>query len=410
MKAKPGIYNHLTVHMAFLALFPGFFFYHVALGVGTIDATLAGYFSPVALACAPLLLTAYVREIKSDRRFFTGVDFAFWGFLLYFFLVVAVNFANGANQVIVKEYIVSIIHFAVVFIIFRIADFNLKPFRWTLFVCLAMMALTIFTFSVDGSFDMKGEGVASSAEAVSTYQGFARSYLLTALVLLAFSKNIFLRWAIYALSVASLFVNGARSELIAMIAVIPMVEVLYARNTLVAFIIALVLTIVAITSYQEFIIHALPDNRVLEILDLSKSTSWESREYLFHYAMNTIGDHPLLGDFGSYTSLGGTGSYAHNVISAWVDLGFVGFCYVLAITVLPACRLVLDVICSIEKAKRDELILVFTLFLVTLLLIFTAKSFTEMVIAAALGRYAHYRKQHNSSISSSTGKMFTLRA
>jgi hypothetical protein len=76
--------------------------------------------------------------------------------------------------------------------------------------------------------------------------------------------------------------------------------------------------------------RAAADNRILELLDLSQSTSANKRHHLTVYAMQTIAAHPILGDYASYKP----GYYSHNVLSAWVDLGLFGFVYLLAI---PSC-------------------------------------------------------------------------
>jgi hypothetical protein len=61
------------------------------------------------------------------------------------------------------------------------------------------------------------------------------------------------------------------------------------------------------------------------------------------------------------------------------------------ITVLPAWSLSIELVFRSARERSEELILAFSLLFVTLLLLFTSKNFEEMIIAAAVGRYAHYR-------------------
>jgi hypothetical protein len=388
---KSDSLNLWAAHLAFLALFPGFFLYHTALGIGAIGPVLAGYFSPVCLAFWPLLAPLYVRKIKRNKGFFSRVDLAFFGFLLYFFLAVTLNFAGGADYVIVRDHLATIIHFATVFIVFRVADFGSPRFRSILFICLAGMTAVIFYLSIDGFFYLKEDSAAADSEAIATYQGFARSYFMTALAVLSFTRSAFWRLVIYFAGVPALFVNGARSELSALIAVIALTEICFAKKRAVALLLAVVFGVMNLLAYPDYLIALLPDNRALELLDLSHSSSWEDRKILFAHALKTIAAHPIFGDYGSYVAIGGRGSYAHNIFSAWVDLGFFGFLYLVCITVLPALSLSIELVFRSARERSEELILAFSLLFVTLLLLFTSKNFEEMIIAAAVGRYAHYR-------------------
>jgi hypothetical protein len=379
-------------HLAFLALFPGFFFYQSALGLGDIPAVLGGYFSPVALAFAPVLATLYLVKVKRERHFLARTDFLFFCFLLYFFFVVALNFSIGADKDIVASHLVAIIHFFVVFLIFRMAEFNSKTIKWSAFLCLIGMTFLIFYFSVDGSFYLKQEGNSSDSESVATYQGFARSYFLTFLIVMPFMKRLPMRLLAYLICVPALFLNGARSELMALIVAIVLIEISHARYWL-ALLVGSLIIFTPLILYFDDIIRMLPDNRSLELLHLSQSSSWEARKFLFAHALRTIGQNPLLGDYANYFGVG-IGAYAHNIFSAWVDLGLFGFLYLLCMLVFPMYFLFVDVVFRKGKTKPDELVLAFSLMFVTLFLLFTSKSYTYMLIAAALGSYSSYRSTH----------------
>jgi hypothetical protein len=89
--------------------------------------------------------------------------------------------------------------------------------------------------------------------------------------------------------------------------------------------------------------------------------------------------------------LGVQGLYAHNIFSAWVDLGFVGFVWLLLMLLIPFCVLAARAWGSRPDDDLPDLMLTLVLLAVTLLLLFTAKEFTYMLTGAALGRYARYR-------------------
>src|SRR5262245_47381908 len=85
-----------TANFAFLALFPGFFFYHSAAGLGLIELVLGGYRSIVAAAFALPLLYFYVKLFPV--LYAKHVDAAFFGFVGYLLVVVGLNFGIGANS------------------------------------------------------------------------------------------------------------------------------------------------------------------------------------------------------------------------------------------------------------------------------------------------------------------------
>ncbi|HJV81837.1 hypothetical protein [Noviherbaspirillum sp.] len=376
-------------HLAFFALFPGFFFYHSALGTEMIGPMLGGYFSWVALAFAPFLFGLYLIEVMKDLRYLPRFDIFFFLYLLYFLLVVAFNAAGGADQDVVKDHLLAILQFVVVFIVFKMADFRASIVRWAAFVTLIVMTALVFYLSVDGMFYLKQDSALGDTESLASYQGFARSYFLTALAVAAFTNSIPLRMLIYALCIPALFMNGARSELIALTITVFLIEVFYARYRWLILVFAGVV-IALCTLYFDELIAVLPSNRTLEILHLSADSSWQARNSLLLHGLRTIADHPLLGDYGSYVALGGSGDYIHNIFSAWVDLGLSGFLFLAGLLLVPMYRVCADMAMQDRKARSDEFVLSFALLFVTILLLLTAKNFTDVLIAAALGRYSHY--------------------
>jgi hypothetical protein len=379
---------------AFLALFPGFFFYQSAIGTGKVGAALGGYFSPVALLFFPFLAFLYVHEALRDRHFLNRIDLAFWGFLVFFTLVAGFNFATGAPSDVVKHHAVAVMQLSVVYLVFRLADFHSKPMRWMCFACLAGMTAIVFIMSIDGFFYLKIQGDPDNADAVATYQGFARSYLTTVLVVLPFSGAMGLRMLMYGIMVPALFLHGARSELIAFLLLIAVVEIFRTRYKLLLFTLLVVAACGALL-YADNIIDALPVNRSVQLLDLDHATSWEARGFLLAKALEAIAAHPVLGDYGSYFYLfGSSGSYAHNILSAWVDLGFIGFVWLLCMGVLPMLALFADLALGRADSESDphEFMLTFGLMLTSLIMLLAAKSFTYMMIGAALGRYARHKR------------------
>lgn len=381
-----------VAHLAFLALFPGFFFYQSALSLGLIGPFLGGYFSAATIAFLPVLLLFYLLQAHRAKLGFMKIDRVFFGFLGYFLFIVGFNFATGGEREVVVHHLLSIVHFIVVFVAFRLADFDSAWMKRAMLLCLLAMAALIFVMSGDGVSYLDNQ-TASDESSVATYQGFARSYLVTFIALAPFIRSrIWLR-LLGAISIAALYLNGARSELMVSIALVLVFEFFYAKHKMVMLLAAIAL-FASLVFLIDDIVQLLPRNRTLELLESNSSSSWETRNMLFVHALNTIAAHPIFGDYGSYVAVHGSGSYVHNIFSAWVDIGLFGFIYLLGMTLTPMYLLSIDFAFKWKKGQSRELLLAFCLMLVTLLMLFSAKSFTYMLIGAALARYAHYRSKN----------------
>lgn len=378
----------VVANAAFLALFPGFFFYHTLLGTGSISAFLGGYFSPVSLLFVVPLVSILLRHYLRRPRYIATVALHYATFLAYFLIVIACNTASGANRAIVANHLLCILFMINAFILFSVIDFSSMAFRLVALASLAGMSSIAFSYSVNGVFYLGALGIAKDTDSLATYQGFARSYLMTFLPLIAFTRGLLLRLALYVLATATLFLNTARSEFVALLFIIPIIEFYFSRHKLL-FVLASALICTGLNVYLDQLTAALPDNRILELLDLSHSTSANKRHHLSMHAMQTIMAHPLLGDYASYAP----GYYSHNILSAWVDLGLFGFLYLIGILILPAIPLCLRE--YLAGRSNGHFILAFGLVCSTALLLLTSHYFTDMLIGATVGAYVQCQRRRN---------------
>ncbi|MCC2956189.1 hypothetical protein LK542_11235 [Massilia sp. IC2-477] len=380
--------DQLVLVACFFMLFPGFFFYHSLLGTGTTGAFLGGYFAPVAVAFALPVGLVYLARMRRDPRRLTMVDLHYGLFFAYFLTVVAVNGAVGANRTIVTNHILAVLFMVLVYIQFSFIDFDSRRFRVVGLLSLAAMSTIAFANSVDGVFYLGSLGMAKDADALATYQGFSRSYLFTYLAIVSFTRTLPLRLVLHALGAATLFVNTARSEFVALLFAIPVIEFYYSRHKL-YFLLAAAMLAVLVSMYFDQILAALPANRILELLDLSHSTSANKRHQLTVHAWQTVAAHPLFGDYASYKP----GYYSHNVLSAWVDLGLFGMIYLAALAVLPITPMFIHE--YFAARERGLFMCAFAFACVTVLLLLTSHYFTDMLLSATLGacaRYSYERK------------------
>jgi hypothetical protein len=372
---------------AFLLLFPGFFFYQTLIGMGFMGAFLGGYFSVVSIGLfPPLAYMAYTRIKASDDRV-VPTDLHFGFFLLYFFVIVATNAAFGADSMIVKTHLLSILYFINIYLIFRHTDFSERRTIATTLASLLLMSATIFFFSREGTFQPGQFGDPTSPDSVATYQGLARSYVMTFVTVICFTRVLAVRLVLYAIAVAALFLNGARSELVAALFLLPMIELYRAKHWLPF--LYLVLLACGLASIDPNILAThFPESRVWELFDLSRSSSANARHELTEHALRTIAENPVLGAYASYPP----GGYSHNILSAWVDLGLFGFAYMLFMLVHAAFAL-----CSRGwrvRPKSGQFLLAWSLICISLLLLVTAKTFDDMFSGAAMGAYANYRSRN----------------
>jgi len=384
--APAGLLGPGYAELAFFLLFPGFFAYQTLLGLGMIRAFLGGYFAIVALLMFPMLLLCYLRRLHARGFQLHGVDAAFFGFLAYFAVAVACN-AASANAAIVGSHLLGMVYMLSMFFMFKMLDFQSRRFRLTHLTSLAAMSAVVFIFSVDGAFYLAVLGAARDPDSVATYQGFSRSYLMPLIVMLACTGHRGWRWALYALGLPTLYINTARSEFGALLFLIPLIEFHASRHRM-AMVAALLLLFLLLKFNLDTILAAVPSNRTLELLDLSHSSSVSARHHLTEQALRTIDLHPVLGDYASYPP----GNYAHNILSAWVDLGLFGFLGLLALLGYPLAQMAVHGYLLGGRASRDQrFVLAWSMLGVTLLLLCMSHYFSDMIIGAALGAYARYR-------------------
>jgi hypothetical protein len=381
-----GLLGPGWAELAFGLLFPGFFAYQTLLGLGLIRAYLGGYFAWISLLMLAPLLLSYVLRLRVTGYRLHRVDAAWLAFLAYYAAIIVCHIGQAGGGA-TGHHALGLLYMFELFVIFKSLDFTLRRFRRTLLFSLLAMSAVVFTYAVDGVFYLAALGAARDPDSVATYQGFSRSYVLPLVVLLACTPRAPLRWALYALGLPTLYINTARSEFGALLFLIPLFELHAARSRLAM--LGIMLAALALLQLNlDALVAALPGNRTLELLDLSHSTSAHARHDLTVQALRTIAEHPVLGDYASYPS----GRYAHNILSAWVDLGLAGIAALLALLLYPLLQLAIHGYIHGGRASRDHrYLLAWSLLAMTLLLLCLSHFFSDMLIGAALGAYARYR-------------------
>jgi len=121
---------------------------------------------------------------------------------------------------------------------------------------------------------------------------------------------------------------------------------------------------------------------------------------MFSFATLTIQDNPIFGDYGSYVQYGtvkGIGSYAHNVASAWVNLGLLGFIlYISAICI--ALYQVMKIFFS--RRYRDVVSTMTYVFSIAIIIsLLFSKNYSFMLFGLMVGLTSRFEKMNKRKLS-----------
>lgn len=223
---------------------------------------------------------------------------------------------------------------------------------------------------------------------VATYQGFARSLVVVSLLLISYYWKVSgLFYAILTCSMIAIFLNGARSEFVAFTLAVFLVTLVYCLSSrLTAIIYIVVVALVVFFVYN--ILDYLPDSRMIELINLGDSSSGIARSHFFEYGLKIIYDFPIMGWYGKYVNIGGVGAFPHNIFSAWVNLGLIGFIAYSALFLAMG----IDVLRFFESYKfNGEFKAFLFFFFYVLILIIFSKDYTHMLIGFLVGLYSRYQ-------------------
>lgn len=382
---------------SFFLVFPAFFFYQSAIGKSLIPPFLGGYFGVIAIGVFPFLVYAFIYLKGRLYSNYSTIDVVFYVIMFWVVINALCHFVLGQPKGFASDMLTWSVSGAlfnlVCYLLGRTISLHSRRFKYVLVLSLLIMDFIVFSnIGKSGIFYLKLND--ANNEAVATYQGFARSLLMLSALSLVMVDSNWRRLFLFSMTFPALFLNGARTEFILFIAVYLMLAS-YQSKTVTFFAIAILGVIGGFFLGLDNLASLFPDNRMAQILDILSSTSGQERIYFFQYAINTIENNPFAGDYGGYTRLGGIGSYSHNLFSAWVNLGFMGFVlYLFAIflALFYMCKILLDK--SVALKKEQELACVFIA--ISLIGLVFAKDYSYMLFGFMVGAVARYLSSKNS--------------
>jgi hypothetical protein len=356
---------------AFTLIFPVFIVYQVMVQSGIIAPVLGGYGTAGAVAALPLATYAFLKQTREHGFSPTPVGALFALYLALFAATVFLADPVFVNPEITAPHIAYIFKFVVWYLVARTVDGDSPAFRRLARVLVvAVMATVIGTAASRGSIapillPVELEGIPGDYQAAAMIFVAMAAYAIPPL-------RVGLRLPFYAIGVATLFLIGARSEFIAFFVLGVVTEFCKARSRTLVTLLFLGGAVTAFALLKG--IEATADgNRILGLLEVASDESAIMRSEMLADAWITVGQHPVLGDYGSYPP----GQYAHNFISAWVDFGIV-----------PLAGLALR---FGEDGRRDDFVRALAIACVVALLLAAAKVHTYQLLSISLGLYARYR-------------------
>lgn len=382
----------------FLLLFPGYFIYHWLALNGIWPLFLGGYVNEssalVLLGAVAALLLAALGGRRIQVGTLNPVDAAFIAFMVYFASVVFVHAAAGSAPGTVRNHVASWMQLAATYIAFRVYPYaSPGPRRGAVALLLAFTLAVV----VAAQADVLGLLLQSSDDTQSaTYQALARAYLLVMLVGVIALPQRWVRMPIYITAALVLILLGARSEIAAMALFVTVFETLSARRPVRAAVSVIVVLIAAASVLivgAESLNEIFPDNRLLYLLvEGVEDGSVVERRAQIAAAWAALGERPLTGDYGHYEAIGGAGSYAHNLLSAWVDLGVPGLLVVLGVLAVSGLSMIVRPGTTAPQGGRwpgsPGMPLVAGLLVQTLFFLLAAKVFTDICLATLAGAAA----------------------
>jgi len=375
--------NNRLVSACFYMLLPGFFIYHVMVGQQLFPALLGGYSTAMAVILLPPLSLAYASHLIQRANNRLMLDLIYTGFIVYYAVLLLVVSAISQRGAAALEQIGIVFQFLTLFMVARLAPLGELRFQRWLQMFLIIMTVIIAFNADEGTFIIVALELQELDTNLANYQAYAFVYSVVALYVLGPIRQRWKRILICTVCISTLFVNGARTEFIGMIILVLLLEFMESKHKLMNLLIAGILAAIGVAALP-ILAEAYPESRtVFLFLDYSDDISAMERSGMLRDGWRSIMENPFLGNFGSYAP----GAHIHNGLSAWVDLGVLGFFVYTGLVVVPLLDLCLlrhpDLRSPIYRSALSML------FLCALFAI-TAKHFTHQLLPLALGVYSRY--------------------
>ncbi|MCO4172181.1 hypothetical protein K8D10_10340 [Aeromonas veronii] len=324
---KPEILKGSNIASLGIAIyFPFFFFYNWIIASEIISPLPIGYFSLLV----PVILLLYALNWALYRNEFLRYDVVALLFLFQQLSMMFISVFKYYGSTALGEYSTDMLIWVFSGCLLNLGLFYIgrslsTPQSKLWFISLlCIFFVSIYNVGVSNVFHIDTHSALSGK--VASYQSMGSSIMITGIMLFAFSKS-YISYLIFFLSLVSLFINGARTELfLYFIGVLTCLFVRSERKTN-GIISVFLLLFVSISIGVAYYVSN-PTSRIFEFIVENTSSSGSARYEMFIYSVDVIFSDVcklLIGDYGSYYLVNGPGSYPHNLFSAWHNFGIMGF-------------------------------------------------------------------------------------
>lgn len=367
---------------AFCIMFPAYIAYQIFVQKAVIRPYLGGYFSAgMAISLPLLLLAAYVKprsRIPPDL-----VEWLFALFMVLFGISLAVGVYFNVTPDILKPNAITWGSFVVLYLfglLFPWGDRAATHYAQLIFVGLLLLILLNATGG-----QLIGVGYITPGVGMElNYQAVALAYIVATLTALP-PARVLIRYAGYVLSITALYLIGARSEFVAFVLIAGTIEFCMAKQKA-QFVALGIVGIVVLLVLAHTMLGTLPGSRILGLSDVSEDASAIARAALTSDAWLSISKAPFMGDYGSYLP----GNYAHNILSAWVDMGLVGIVTLVLLLAFAGASIMLT---YRNRIRTPVFLVTAALLMANILLLLFAKYYTYQLLPIAIGAYGNLRRR-----------------
>lgn len=368
------------VTMLFLLIFFLYTPITVLISMGVIEELPFGWMFLSSIASLPFLLLT--RDDIKGTVLGKPVIF-FYLFLCIFSAVLILNY-NAANMDLVKGHISNIIVLITLYLLASKIDFSNKFFK----------NASLITFVLSSLFILYNRNFITNfwdyIDVSLNYQGIGMCYFLLSLPIFMHDNKTF-RNTCFIICLVCLNIIGARTEMFSFLFIIIILEIFSRpRRIRVFLLLALIILFLVFMAVGKDILDLMGLNKMSEVLfNLEKDESWIERKILLTEGIRTIKSNFFWGKYGSYDE----GEYIHNILSAWVDLGFLGFTTLVLSLILTVIES-LKILYNEQPNKKDVLFLGFTLTIFVISVF--SKHYTYPLIGFCIGLYNRFStKRYN---------------
>jgi hypothetical protein len=378
--------NSAIAAFCWIIVFPGFIIYQTAVQLAMIPPALGGYYTASIGFALFILIYPYLDKwpIKQSLwivvwRKHIRLDILFWMYVCLMLMATLLGITREVDSAITDPLLAYIFKFIGLYVLASLTPWENLKFLKLVQLIHILICILLITNASEGAY-LANLVLLDDREQDLDYHGLALAFSVISLTAGHWTASIPWRWIQWQLSLTGLFLIGARSEFVGTCIAILVIE--FSRRKKFAECMALALIPICVVAAFYLLAYTMEnESRVFGLLNLAIDESSTIRKELSLDAWATIIKNPISGAFASYEP----GHYAHNILSAWVDLGLIGFIVLCLLVTLPISSILFGRKSAASSTYR-HLVLGCLMMCITMLIF--AKTYFYQMIPIVLGMYA----------------------